>query len=119
MKTKIMKLKIMLLGLILVFSSMTAFAGSGHDHGHSHDPISAETAKINATQIRNLMVEEKVLDISWKPLLASSVQKKMVNGQEEWQVTFVNETVSDPAKKTLFIFLTLSGDYVAANFTGK
>ncbi len=121
MKMKIMKFKIMLLGLVLAFSSMNAFAGSGHDHGHGHSqaPVSAETAKANAVQILNQMVEEKVLDMSWRSVPVASVQKKAVNGQEEWVVTFVNEKVSDASKKTLYIFLSLSGEYEAANFTGK
>ena len=34
-------------------------------------------------------------------------------------MTFKNPAVSDPAKGTLYVFLSLPGNYIAANFTGQ
>ena len=40
------------------------------------------------------------------------------NRKKEWVVVFTNEKVKDPKEKMLYIFLTLDGQYIAANYTG-
>jgi hypothetical protein len=32
---------------------------------------------------------------------------------------FVNDKITDPAKQKLYVFMTLGGDYLAANYTGE
>ena len=61
----------------------------------------------------------KTLDKNWASTTVSSSEKKMFDGRQEWVVSFVNEKVTDAKKRTLYVFLTLSGDYIAANYTGK
>ncbi|MCW8901502.1 MAG: DUF6488 family protein [Gammaproteobacteria bacterium] len=114
-----MKLKTLLLGLTLGLFSMIAIAGSGHDHGHSHEPVNQENASSIATKIVANFIKQKTLDKSWESTTVSSSEKKMFNGKQEWVVSFENEKVTDAKKRKLYIFLTLSGDYIAANYTGK
>ena len=38
---------------------------------------------------------------------------------KEWVVEFANGTAPDKTKQTPYLFYTLDGYYVAANFTGK
>jgi hypothetical protein len=120
-----MNFKQILIATLLSFSSLSLFAGVGHDHGHGHghghaqQAVSAETAQKNAEKLRDMMVRKEVLDESWKTVAPKQAEKKTTNGQQEWLVTFVNEKSTDPEKKTLFVFLTLGGQYVAANFNGK
>jgi hypothetical protein len=116
-----MQLKTLLLGLLLSMSSATAMAGSGHDHGHSHshEPVNQATATTNATEIVVALVKRNKLDESWASITPSSVEKKVFNGDPEWVVVFVNDKIADTEKRKLYVFLTLGGDYIAANYTGE
>jgi len=112
-----------LICVILGLFSNMAMAGSGHDHdhGHSHSstPVTQATAKTKATKIVNALVKRGKLDKSWASIAASTVEKKVVNGNSEWMAVFKNDNITDTDKRKLYVFLTLGGDYIAANFTGK
>lgn len=112
-----MKLKTLLLALTFGLFSMTAIAGGGH--GHSHEPVSQSAANSTATKIVAGFIKQKTLDKIWAGTTVSSSEKKIFNGRQEWVVSFVNKKVTDTKKRTLYVFLTLSGDYIAANYTGK
>ena len=118
-----MKLKTLLLCFTLGLLPMTVTAGSDHDHdhghSHSHTPVTQDAAKTNATEIVAALVKREKLDSSWTVIKANSVEKKSINGGNEWLVIFINDKVADASKQKLYVFLTLGGDYIAANFTGK
>jgi hypothetical protein len=116
-----MQLKMLLLGLFLSLCPVAAMAGGGHDHdhGHSHTPVDQSAAKANATKIVAALVERKKLDESWASITASSVEQRMFNGNPEWVAAFVNDKIADTDQQTLYVFLTLGGDYIAANYTGN
>lgn len=106
--------------LLLVFTLglFTSTAGFGHGEGHSYTPVDQETATANAVKIVAALVERKKLEESWAFVKASSVEKRTFNDNPEWVAVFVNDKIADPAKQKLYIFLTLGGDYIAANHTG-
>jgi len=113
-----MKTLILLSALVI---SSAAFAGSGHSHGHGHShgvpAISKEkTQEVGKSQISRLVKEGK-LEATWNEATYNQSEKKVFNGSEEWVVTFTNEKSSK--EKILYIFLKASGEFVAANFTGK
>ena len=116
-----MQLKAILLGFTLGLFSITAIAGSGHSHGHghSHSPVNQVAAKEKATQIIASFVKKKTIGKSWSSIPAKTAEKKTFNDKQEWVVSFINEKVTDTKKRKLYIFLTLSGEYIAANYTGK
>lgn len=118
-----MRLTILLFGFILSLSTFSAIAGSDHDHdhGHSHSymPVNQEKAQENAAEIVAALAKRSKLDKSWTSIKASSVEKITVQGNPEWKVVFVNKNITDADKQKLYVFLTLGGDYIAANFTGK
>ena len=116
-----MQLKILLPGLFLSLCSATAMAGSGHDHGHSHShaPVNQATAITNATEIVASLVKRNKLDESWASIMPSSIEKKGFKGDMEWVAVFVNDKITDTDKRKLYVFLSLGGDYIAANFTGE
>ena len=106
-----------------LFFGVPVMAGSGHDHGHSHGhaqaPVIKEIAEENAGKaIASLVIKGK-LDESWKSVTPSSSEKKTFNGRPEWVVIYVNEKITDTSKQKLYVFLTLSGEYIAANHTGN
>ncbi len=110
---------------ICVLSSLLfgapAMAGSGHDHGHSHahDPVNKATAEKNASDIIASLLMKNIIENSWASIKATSVEKKAINGSQEWVVIFNNEKISDKEKQTLYVFLSIAGEYIAANYTGK
>lgn len=109
----------MKLFFILITLSLTSLSfagpGGGHSHGHSQsapDIKKERTGVIGRTHIQRL-VKAKKLDASWmKSKFDKSEMKK-----SEWVVTFINE--QGVKGKKLYIFLKKSGEFVAANFSGK
>lgn len=103
-----------------------AMAGAGHSHGpsgHGHEhavkEISSEEATTKATAEVARLVEAKKIDASWSTIKADSVEKKTFNERLEWVIKFNNEAVTDETKRQLYVFLSLSGDYMGANHTGN
>lgn len=117
-------MKLFILGLF-VFVSANGFAGPGH--GHSHGPV--DTCKSHAT--KNLeessikigqcnivrFIKAKKLDKSWESAKHLKSITKVFNKNKEWVVSFQNE--KGVKGKILYIFLTMRGGFIAANFTGK
>jgi len=99
------------------------YAGTGHSHdkdgGHSHGPISAATAKARATKTMLNLAKRGIIDKSWTSITATKAEKKTYSKGPEWVVSFVNEKIKDKAKQNLYIFYSLNGQYIAANYTGK
>lgn len=115
--------------LIVTLSLCTyVFSGTGHNHGghshgggdvHSHAPklmTKEKSGEIARKQVERLVKEEKI-DASWKKSIMEKSVKKTFKKKKEWLVTFTN--VEGKKGKKLFIFLSLNGTFVAANFTGK
>lgn len=116
-----MKKLTLTLFLTLLINTPLAMAGTGHDHGHSHslEAISSEEVIKRATsKVQNLITKEKI-DASWSAIKASSAEQKTFNKKKEWVISFNNEKVSDTKKQTLYLFFSLDGHYIAANFTGE
>ncbi len=113
----------LLFGAFLSLSAFSAVAGSGHDHdhghSHSHTPVTQEQIGLNAAEIVKALVKRSKLDESWKSIEATSIKKITVQGNPEWVVVFVNKKITDTDKQKLYVFLTLGGDYIAANHSGK
>lgn len=118
-----MKFKTLLFSFFIGLTSSTVMAGSGHDHGHdhghSHGPVDQDTAILKASKIVNSLVARKTIEQSWKSIKLSLIEKKVFKGSTEWVATFENKKIEDVNKRKLYIFLTLGGDYIAANYTGK
>lgn len=121
---------------LLILTSTTTFAGPGHNHGHGHshghghghshgdEGHSPEKAKSDIEmikencqgKIRALIFQEKI-DSSWSEAVFESAEIKEHDNQKEWAVTFTNE--KGIKGKRLYLYLSLSGELIAANFTGK
>ncbi len=116
-----MKTIITLLAIFTLGFGAPVMAGAGHDHGHSHahTPVNQETAQKNAGKVISSLVEREKIDKSWAQVKARSVEKKVVNGQTEWLTIFFNEKIANPEEQTLYVFLTIGGEYIAVNYSGK
>lgn len=96
-----------------------AFSGPGHEHSHDHGPISEEAVKQKATKQIAALVKKGKVDKSWSEIKPEKAYQKTFKKGPEWVVEFTNSAAPDKAKQTLYLFYTLDGHYMAANFTGK
>ncbi len=107
---------------MLYLFSLGAIAGPGHDHDHAAHPHPDVTqAQAEAAAIKNLtrLADKGKIDKSWVTIKPTTIEKKELNGKSEWVAVFNNNTVTDPTKQTLYIFLSSGGEYIAANHSGK
>ena len=116
-----MKTLILLL-TITICSVSFAGPGQGHSHGHAAPAVSQEKAQeLGMFHVERLTKPDKMgkskIDTSWAKATFSKTEKKNFSGQMEWVVSFKNE--KGVKGKILYIFLKDSGEFVAANFTGK
>lgn len=103
---------------ILALSVTSAYAGAGHSHGPV-TPASEEQVIKNASDVVAAIAQKGKIDASWKGIKPSEAKKKTNQYGQEWVVSFTNPKVVDKEKKNLYVFLSLDGQYLAANFTGS
>lgn len=119
---KLTKIYLLLASMALV---LPVHAGGGHSHdkdgGHStsHGPIDSNSAKAKASRIVANLAKKGVIDKSWKGTMPAKAEKKTFTKGTEWVVSFKNSELKDKTKQTLYIFYSLDGHYIAANYTGK
>jgi hypothetical protein len=105
-----------------LFLGSPAFAGAGHEHGpggrHIMGPITATAAVKKAEGQVKSLIERGKLDKSWSGIKAAEAAQKDFGKGPEWVVSFKNEK-AEADKQTLYVFYTLTGNYLASNFTGK
>lgn len=114
-----MRIQTIIFSLALGLFSAVTFAGSDHDHGHSHNPVTQSKAEDIAANRVSKLADNGKIDSSWKATKVAKSEKKKFGGETEWVITFKNDKISDPTKQTLYVFLTLGGEYLAANYTGE
>lgn len=113
-----MRRYIICLLIALALPVTSAYAGAGHSHGPV-TPVKEEQAIKNASDAVAAIAKKGKLEASWngvKPQEAKTVTNQF--GQE-WVVIFTNPKAADQEKKTLYVFLSLDGQYLGANFTGS
>lgn len=97
-----------------------AFAGPGAAHSHSNEPVSKDAILESSKSARDNLIAEGKIGTEWKSFAPDKAdQKTMKSGKKEWLVTFKNPYANDKTKETLYMFFSLNGNYLAANFTGK
>ena len=114
-----MRIQIIILTLLLSIFPLTVIAGADHDHGHSHDPVSQLTAEETAIKIVIRMADEGKIDKTWNSVGVAKSEQKEFSGHKEWVISFRNTNISDSSKQMLYVFLSLTGDYIAANYSGE
>ncbi|WP_309891277.1 DUF6488 family protein [Archangium sp.] len=102
-------------------AGQSALAHENHHHPAARAELGEEGAKARAQQELERLVSIQKVEASWKESgQLKGVEKKKGAGKAwEWLATFENPTVADKSKKVLYVFLKPTGEFVAANFTGK
>ncbi len=97
-----------------------AFADKGSScHFHGSTPAKEETVLTCAAQRKDALVASGKLDASWKAVKHEKVEQVDGKKGKEWKVTFKNPAATDKVKQALYVFLSVPGNVLAANFTGK
>lgn len=109
---------IICLVVLLAFSATGAYAGAGHSHAPKTKLTKTEVLS-KATSIVAEIVQKGKLDASWAELKPALAEKKTLENRPEWVITFNNSKEEDPAKQKLYVFLSVYGQYLAANHTGN
>lgn len=104
-------------GLSLSSSVSADPAGSCHFHGNK--PAEPDTVSRCAWERKEMLVEKARIDSSWETIEQDRLEQVEGKKGKEWLVTFKNPNARDKAQETLYMFFTLTGNFIAANFTGK
>jgi len=104
---------------LFLTAPMIAVAGTGHDHGHSHEAISGTEAQIKASEKMQKMAKAGKIDATWLDVKTGSISQKDYGHGPEWVITFRNNKEKDTSKQTLYMFYSEDGHYIAANYDGS
>lgn len=119
-----MKKLLLVLFISLGLTSGQALAGAGHSHAPDgshkpHAPADEATIIKRATKVMNNLANKGSIDANWSGTAHSTIEKKVYAKGPEWVIIFKNDKVKDKGKQTLYIFYSLDGHYIAANYTGN
>jgi hypothetical protein len=106
---------------ILVLATLGATAVAPvQAHPGPGEAVPREEAVRRADSQISRLVESGKLEKSW--VLGAKLQSadlRAMGGGKEWVLTFSNASATEADKKLLYVFLSETGEYLAANFTGK
>ena len=116
-----MKKLVSIATLLLSISTVpAAFAGGdGKCHFHGSTPAKEPVVVGCANSYKDALVGKGKLNASWKN--AALINSEVVDGKDkkEWKLSFKNAAEKDASKQTLYLFYTLTGNFIAANFSGR
>ncbi len=97
-----------------------AFADAGGDcHFHGSAPAKESIVTGCANKRKDTLATQGKIDASWKSVKVLKAETVDGKSKKEWKLTFNNPAEKDASKQTLYMFYTLSGNFIAANFTGQ
>lgn len=101
------------------FGSSAMASESSSCHFHGHQPAAESTVVTCATQRKDALVANGKLASAWRAIKPENVVAVEGKKGKEWKVTFKDAAATDKSKETLYMFFTLPGNFIAANFTGQ
>ena len=107
-------------GVLCAVWAPAAFADEGGGcHFHGSKPAAESVVTGCAEQRKQALIKGGKLDASWAGI--KPVKTEAVDGKKgkEWKLTYTNPAVPDTGKRTLYMFYSLPGNFIAANFTGQ
>lgn len=97
-----------------------AFAGAGGScHFHGNAPVKESILTGCANDQKDALASKGKIDASWRAVKLDKAETVEGKSMKEWKFTFNNPAEKDAAKQTLYMFYTLTGNFIGANFTGK
>ena len=96
-----------------------AHPGAGEHTHHQGAAITQPEALSKATAVVKKKVAQGRLSERWLGKPAADAYKKTFGHGPEWVVEFHDPEATKESKKTLYVFLGLSGKALGSNFTGN
>ena len=110
----------LILSLSAALWAPAAWADKGGScHFHGNKPAVEATVSGCAQQRKDALVKSGKLDAAWSALKPEKIEAVEGKKGQEWKVTFKDASAKDKTKATLYMFFTLPGNFIAANFTGQ
>ena len=103
----------------LAFAPAAFAGGGGSCHFHGNAPAKEAVIVGCATDYKDGLASKGKIDASWKGVQLEKAETIEGKKMKEWKLTFKNVAEKDTFKQTLYMFYTLTGNFIAANFTGK
>jgi hypothetical protein len=102
------------------FLPQNAWADPGAScHFHGAKAAAEATILGCAAQRKEKLISQGKIDDSWKSISHETITQVEGKKAKEWRVTYKNPAAQDKSKETLYMFFSLPGNFIAANFTGK
>ncbi|MBY0411707.1 MAG: hypothetical protein K2Q97_16670 [Burkholderiaceae bacterium] len=105
--------------------SVAAWAPAAHAdkggscHFHGTKPAAESVVTGCADQRKQALTKAGKLDVSWADIKPEKIETVDGKKGKEWKLTFRNPAIADSSKQTLYMFFSLPGNFIAANFTGQ
>jgi hypothetical protein len=103
----------------LAFTPAAFAGGSGGCHFHGNAPIKEAILVGCANEYKDNLAKNGKIGPLWKGVMLDKAETIEGKNTKEWKFTFKNPAEKDASKQTLYMFYTLTGKFIAANFTGK
>jgi hypothetical protein len=98
----------------------TAYAGADSScHFHGSQAALEATVLVCAGKQKEKLISKGKIDASWKSLAHEKIELVEGKKRKEWKITFKDPAAKDKEKEFLYMFYSLEGNFIAANFTGK
>jgi hypothetical protein len=116
-----MKNFIQILTLALaITTSQSVLAGGDEDcHFHGNKPAEQATVLKCADQRKQKLIARGKIDASWESIKPESISTIDGEKGKEWKVLLKNPTSADKSKTNLYLFFSETGNFIAANHSGK
>jgi Family of unknown function (DUF6488) len=108
-----------ILATILCATSAVFAGGDGACHFHGNAPAKEAAVTGCVTAHKDALAANGKIEASWKSVKLESAETVDGKKMKEWKLTFKNPSAKDAAKQTLYMFYSLSGNLIGANFTGQ
>jgi hypothetical protein len=106
--------------VICLAAAPAAFAGGDSScHFHGSKPAVESTVIGCANQRKDALVKSGKLAASWQTVKHDQIA--LIDGQKgkEWKISYKDAAAQDKTKENLYMFFTVSGNFIAANHSGK
>ncbi len=106
--------------LVCATAPIAAMAGADSScHFHGNKPAAESVVLDCADKRKTALLSNGKLAPTWQGVKHDKAE--LIDGKngKEWKITYKNSESKDKDQQTLFMFFTPSGNFVAANFTGK
>ncbi|MBT9550136.1 MAG: hypothetical protein IV088_04745 [Hydrogenophaga sp.] len=106
--------------LMSLSAAPVALADAGGScHFHGNKPATETVVTDCGARRKAALVKAGKLDPSWQAVALDKAE--LVDGQkgQEWKLSFKNPAAPDTAKQTLYLFFSPTGNFIAANHTGR